>query len=417
MNGFSQAVSCLTDKNGAEISPIINDASRRDNAVLIINLAGDDAYAQINGYILQRRAGTAAEGASALAQAANCSEVIVYSGVPDAKLLAEDIKTRSNITVSVMAGPASPVLRDDTALFSAMENGVVRANRAEHEFLSGFQSYGYMGRPTVVVDGETAYRAGRLSAEPGALPTKLISISSADSVKEVPEGTSVSSLLKEHGLSGVSLIGGVCGRFYGESEYDGLCIGHGYEWDSIRVFREGDCIVDELVRHYSMIYELQCSKCVLCREGSKQLHAIFSDIAKGRSKRNDLDLIADICPIIHSGALCSFGKNMVMPALTSVSACLDIIRKHTVSKTCPSGRCAGLMKYIIDPSICDGCGDCADSCPEDAIDGKDGFIHVIDDKLCDKCGECVSACPSDAIKPDNGSIRTPKKPVKAGMFK
>jgi NADH-quinone oxidoreductase subunit F len=154
----------------------------------------------------------------------------------------------------------------------------------------------------------------------------------------------------------------------------------------------------------------------MCREGSWQLGAIFADITNGRSNRDDITLIKDICPIISAGALCSFGRNMVRPALSAASECIEQLEKHVIGRSCPAGVCAALMKYIIDPSLCTGCGDCIDECPEEAIEGKDGFIHVIDEKLCEKCGKCVGSCPEQAIKTDSGAIRTPKKPVKVGRF-
>ncbi len=48
------------------------------------------------------------------------------------------------------------------------------------------------------------------------------------------------------------------------------------------------------------------------------------------------------------------------------------------------------------PVLCDQCGDCADACPEGAIDLKD-FAYVIEPDDCTDCGICVDTCPSEAI--------------------
>jgi NADH-quinone oxidoreductase subunit F len=74
------------------------------------------------------------------------------------------------------------------------------------------------------------------------------------------------------------------------------------------------------------------------------------------------------------------------------------------------------MSYQIDPMICTGCGECLDVCPEEAIEGEDGFIHMIDEKLCVKCGKCVPACPEGAIRCGGEKIKVPKKLTKVGKF-
>ena len=223
-------------------------------------------------------------------------------------------------------------------------------------------------------------------------------------------------MLKGYIPGGPVLVGGTWGRFMSGDALKDAHIEFRYGYDSVRVFSDKDCVISELANLYRNIRELSCAKCVICREGSWQLCAIFSDVTNGRSTREDIALIEDICPIVHAGALCSFGKNMALPALTAVTVCRESLEKHVIGRSCQAGRCGGLMKYIIDPSLCTGCGECIDSCPEDAIEGKDGFIHVIDEKFCEKCGKCADSCHDGAIKTDAGTIRTPKKPVKVGRF-
>ena len=417
MSAFDQAISSLTDKNGKLLLPVVEDMKQRENPLLIVNLACDDACAGINDYIARQYADIAASGIALCAKAGNCREVIIYTGETNPDKMLDALKPGIDIPVSVISGPSSPVLRDESALYNAMDTGVIRVNRAELEYRRNFLSYGYQGRPSMVIDGETAYQAGRLRGNPGEALTKIVSVINDDAVmKEVPAGTSVEQLLENQEMSGAVLIGGTCGRFLKGEVINEANIGFEYEYDSIRVFKGVDCVVNELAGLYGSIQELSCAKCVMCREGSMQLAAIFKDFTQGRSNRDDIELIEDICPIIHAGALCSFGKNMVFPALTALSVCREEIEKHVLGRSCPAGRCRGLMKYIIDPALCTGCGECPDSCPEEAIEGKDGFIHIIDEKLCEKCGKCVDSCPEGAIKTDSGKIKTPKKPVKVGRF-
>ena len=52
--------------------------------------------------------------------------------------------------------------------------------------------------------------------------------------------------------------------------------------------------------------------------------------------------------------------------------------------------------YLINPDLCDGCGECVEACPEAAISIADGKA-VINEMLCSGCGACIPACPRGAL--------------------
>jgi heterodisulfide reductase subunit A len=51
---------------------------------------------------------------------------------------------------------------------------------------------------------------------------------------------------------------------------------------------------------------------------------------------------------------------------------------------------------VVDPSSCAGCGQCAQSCPYDAITFTEGVASV-NEYLCKGCGTCAGACPNKAV--------------------
>lgn len=51
----------------------------------------------------------------------------------------------------------------------------------------------------------------------------------------------------------------------------------------------------------------------------------------------------------------------------------------------------------IDEEKCNGCGACANTCHEGAIQMIDGKARLIRDDYCDGLGDCLPACPTDAI--------------------
>ena len=54
------------------------------------------------------------------------------------------------------------------------------------------------------------------------------------------------------------------------------------------------------------------------------------------------------------------------------------------------------MTAIIDLEKCEGCGDCVDECPTEAISMVNEKA-VVEEEACSDCGACVDVCPTEAI--------------------
>jgi NADH-quinone oxidoreductase subunit F len=245
----------------------------------------------------------------------------------------------------------------------------------------------------------------------------VVIIGESCEMQEVSVSTSFEALLTGMSIAMPVLIGGVCGEYADISVLRSKLVSFGYQSDSVRTFSAGECIVEHTEKLYKTICRLSCSMCVLCREGSWQISAIFDGITKGKAYRDDLTLLNDICPIIKAGALCEFGRNMVNPALSVISECFEELTEHIAGKRCPSGQCRDLMRYVIDPALCIGCGECIDVCPEDIIEGKEGFIHMIDERCCKKCGKCEEVCTARAVAYSSEKMKVPVRLVRVGRFR
>jgi ferredoxin len=53
--------------------------------------------------------------------------------------------------------------------------------------------------------------------------------------------------------------------------------------------------------------------------------------------------------------------------------------------------------YVI--HLCSQCGACADACPEDAVEWREGRYELREED-CIACGTCIEACPSDVLRSD-----------------
>jgi len=74
--------------------------------------------------------------------------------------------------------------------------------------------------------------------------------------------------------------------------------------------------------------------------------------------------------------------------------------------------------YTVIKEKCDGCGDCVEACPVEAIKIKDK-LAVIDGEACIECDVCVDECPTEAIvkkeNQDQGQATAPAGGV-AGLW-
>jgi len=141
-----------------------------------------------------------------------------------------------------------------------------------------------------------------------------------------------------------------------------------------------------------------CGKCVLCREGTKQLLALLDDVIEGRATRETLDLMEKLGHAVQAGSLCGLGKTAPNPVLSTMRYFRKEYEEHVFEKRCRTGRCKALLKPEINAVKCKGCGVCIKSCPTGAISGEKKQPHHIDPELCIKCGACATACKLHAVQ-------------------
>jgi NADH-quinone oxidoreductase subunit F len=140
-----------------------------------------------------------------------------------------------------------------------------------------------------------------------------------------------------------------------------------------------------------------CGKCVVCREGTKQLLNLLDDIIEGRATMETLGLIEELAKTVQIGSLCGLGKTAPNPVLSTLEHFRDEYMEHIVNKRCPTGQCSALRSFKIDQALCKKCSLCMRKCPVGAISGSREEGYLIDQNKCIKCGACVEACKFNAI--------------------
>ncbi|MDR2266539.1 MAG: 4Fe-4S binding protein [Christensenellaceae bacterium] len=140
-----------------------------------------------------------------------------------------------------------------------------------------------------------------------------------------------------------------------------------------------------------------CGKCVVCREGTRQMLALLDDIIENRADADTLELLEELANTVKIGSLCALGKTAPNPVLSTLRYFRDEYNAHVFEGYCPANSCDAFKKYTIIKDKCKSCSLCSRKCPVNAIKGERGVPYEIDSKKCIKCGACVATCKFGAI--------------------
>ena len=392
-----------------------------DGRRIVCDCADLEPGVEIARLLLASQPGPIVEGALIAAFASGSREVVFY--------VSEDDESGAQALTAVQNDMAS----------EGVHMEVIR--RAFRRSMKGYEEV-----PTLVLSVETllnlskvlqigadAYRGIGSASGPG---TKFFQVAGdvlREGIFELPFGIILGEVvqqtcggLRQGKTLKAALVGGVHGVCYRAEELDapldfdsvrqaGGVIGSG----SIRVLTETDCVVDHVRRTLAVSCYETCAACSLGREGAYQLREIVSDATKGKSKGSDLDLLREIGRGMQAGAACVSGSTAANLVLSSLDKFPEEYEAHMKRKACRALVCASYVTFHVSPAQCDGCGECREACPEDAIEGGSEKIHVIDEDSCTKCGRCWEVCNGlrqAVVKAGPIKPRTPKTPIPVGSW-
>jgi NADH-quinone oxidoreductase subunit F len=332
-----------------------------------------------------------------------------------------------NFTLHVMEGAGAFVCGEETALIASVE-GKRGMPKPKPPFPA--QS-GLWGKPTVINNVETLATVP-LIIKDGADKFKSVGVATSTGTKtfaltghvkntgliEVPFGATLRQIIfdiaggvtndkgeVEEGAFKAVQIGGPSGGCLTQEHLDlpldfdslktvGAMVGSG----GLVVMNQNTCMVSVAKFFMQFTQNESCGKCVLCREGTRQMLLMLEDITEGRATSETIPLLEKLAHTVRIGSLCGLGKTAPNPVLSTLKYFRHEYDAHVKEKKCPAGSCSSLVNITINPDKCIGCTVCAMKCPVKAIKGEKKQKHVIDQSLCVKCGVCIDACKFKAIK-------------------
>jgi len=316
------------------------EAARIQNSTkkyVICNGDEGDPGAFMNRSVMEGNPHSVIEGLMIAARAIGANETLVYvraeyplavermrRAVTDAEregILGKNVfGTGLSMKCEVMEGAGAFVCGEETAMIASIE-GQRGMPRPKPPFPA--QS-GLWGKPTIINNVETlahvsrilnigpeAFRAIGTKESPGTKTFALTGHVANTGLVEVPFGTTLRKIVFNIG-GGVTddagkiwktgfkavQIGGPSGGCLTEEHLDlplayeslravGAMVGSG----GLVAMNQGTCMVS-IARFFMQFTQREsCGKCVLCREGTKQLLVLLDDVIEGRADQNTLDLL------------------------------------------------------------------------------------------------------------------------------
>jgi NADH-quinone oxidoreductase subunit F len=423
------------------------EAARVQNSAkkyVICNGDEGDPGAFMNRSVMEGNPHSVIEGLMIAARAIGADEALVYvraeyplavermrRAVADAEregILGDNVfGTGMSMRCEVMEGAGAFVCGEETAMIASIE-GQRGMPRPKPPFPA--QS-GLWGKPTIINNVETLAHASRILNEgaeafrssgtqdsPGTKTFALTGHVANTGLVEVPFGTPLREVvlnigggvmddngkMSKAGFKAVQ-IGGPSGGCLTQEHLDlplaydslraaGAMVGSG----GLVVMNSQTCMVGIARFFMEFTQRESCGKCVLCREGTRQLLSLLDDVIEGRADAGTLDLLEKLGHAVQAGSLCGLGKTAPNPVLSTLRHFRHEYEEHIFEKRCRTGRCKALLKPEIDAARCKGCGLCIKHCPVNAISGEKKQPHHIDQELCIKCGACAKACNFHAVE-------------------
>jgi NADH-quinone oxidoreductase subunit F len=285
---------------------------------------------------------------------------------------------------------------------------VVKGLRDQPTVLNNVETFANV--PLIITKGAGWYKSIGVPTSTGTKAFSLVGKVKNTGLIEVPMGMTLRQIIYDIGGGLINdrpfkavQTGGPSGGCLPESKLDlpvdfdsltkaGSMMGSG----GMIVMDDRTCIVDVAKYFLEFLVSESCGKCVPCREGLYQLHAIITRITEGKGTEEDLVKAEKLSQTIVTGSLCGLGQSGANPFLSTIMYFRDEYLTHIREKRCPAGVCKPLIRYEINEH-CTGCMACIAACAYNSITGKKKEMHVLDQNTCTKCGACYAVCNHEAI--------------------
>ncbi len=277
------------------------------------------------------------------------------------------LDTGFDFDISIYQGAGAFVCGEETALMTSIEGkrGMPRP-RPPFPAVSGL-----WGKPSILNNVETLANIGQIILRGGdwyasvgterSKGTKVFALTGDVNnvgLVEVPMGTTLGTIVYDigGGIPGdkrfkAAQLGGPSGgcipvqHLNAPIDYEkvaelGAIMGSG----GMIVLNEDKCAVDIARFFMEFCQDESCGKCTPCREGTKRMLEILTNICNGKGREGDVELLQNMAGVIKDASLCGLGQTAPNPVLSTIRYFRDEYDAHIRDKRCPAVVCSALFK-------------------------------------------------------------------------
>jgi len=271
-------------------------------------------------------------------------------------VIGEDIAGSGfSFSLCVKRGGGAYVCGEETALLNALEGSFGEPRpRPPYPAESGL-----FGKPTVVNNLETLAtipviiaRGGKWFAgigTPGSTGTKIVALSGHVAQScwvEVPLGMEIKNIIDTFGrgaANGKAIKGFQAGGPSGgilpakflkiKLDYDRLAKAGSLLGSGGLVVMDEDTDLLEMAKFFTDFFaDESCGKCSTCREGTKRLQEILTDVMEGQGTREHVALVKRLASAMADTGACALGKTAAVPIISLLDHFPQVIEGKLLKK-------------------------------------------------------------------------------------
>ena len=109
------------------------------------------------------------------------------------------------------------------------------------------------------------------------------------------------------------------------------------------VMDENTCMVDVAKYFMNFLKDESCGKCFSCRKGIQRMYEILEDIANGKGRLDQLDLLEELAVVVKDTTMCGLGQTASNPVLSTLHYFREEYEEHIRHKRCRAFVCKELV--------------------------------------------------------------------------
>jgi len=105
------------------------------------------------------------------------------------------------------------------------------------------------------------------------------------------------------------------------------------------IMDDTSCMVAVAAYFMEFCRDESCGKCIPCRAGTVQMHALLQKICRGEGTRADLAQLEELSELLKATSLCGLGQGAPNPVVSTLRYFRDEYLAHVDEGRCPAGVC------------------------------------------------------------------------------